>query len=137
MHERARTIPSAEAKSASSRHTHRSGKNISHHATASMAQNLLNGASGSPPSARETFMSYFFGQNGDGSMPGPGFDVSGSSGSRGPIGRDISNAPPELSTGLMAGKRSMDGSNAAFDMKSLGKHIEAVSIAWPNYHDDI
>lgn len=27
----------------------------------------------------------------------------------------------------MAGKRSLDGNNAAFDMKSLGKHIEAVS----------
>jgi len=31
-----------------------------------------------------------------------------------------------MSSGLMAGKRSMDGNNAAFDMKSLGKHIEAI-----------
>jgi hypothetical protein len=28
----------------------------------------------------------------------------------------------------MAGKRTLDGNNAAFDMKSLGKHIEAVSV---------
>jgi len=27
----------------------------------------------------------------------------------------------------MAGKRTLDGSNAAYDMRSLGKHIEAVS----------
>jgi len=34
-----------------------------------------------------------------------------------------------MSSGLMAGKRSMDGNNAAFDMKSLGKHIEAVGFS--------
>lgn len=28
----------------------------------------------------------------------------------------------------MAGKRGLDGGNAAYDMKSLGKHIEAVSF---------
>ncbi len=44
-----------------------------------------------------------------------------------PIGRDVSGADSVLSTGLMAGKRGLDGNNAAFDMKSLGKHIEAVS----------
>jgi hypothetical protein len=41
-----------------------------------------------------------------------------------------------MSSGLMAGKRSMDGNNAAFDMKSLGKHIEAVgffSFDFPTY----
>lgn len=27
----------------------------------------------------------------------------------------------------MAGKRTLDGNNAAYDMRSLGKHIEAVS----------
>jgi len=31
-----------------------------------------------------------------------------------------------MPSGLMAGKRSLDGNNAAFDMKSLGKHIEAI-----------
>jgi dynamin 1-like protein len=45
-----------------------------------------------------------------------------------PIGRDISGADSMLSTGLMTGKKSLDGNNAAWDMKSLGKHIEAVSL---------
>ncbi|KAJ3558701.1 hypothetical protein NM688_g758 [Phlebia brevispora] len=31
----------------------------------------------------------------------------------------------------MAGKRGLEGNNAAFDMKSLGKHIEAVSEGGP------
>ena len=47
-----------------------------------------------------------------------------------PIGRDISGGQPSAQTGLLAGKRTLDsanaGSDAAFDMKSLGKHIEAV-----------
>jgi dynamin 1-like protein len=34
----------------------------------------------------------------------------------------------------MAGKRSLDGNNAAFDMKSLGKHIEAVSVLSAGAH---
>jgi hypothetical protein len=33
----------------------------------------------------------------------------------------------------MAGKRSMDGNNAAFDMKSLGKHIEAVGFIFLHF----
>lgn len=125
LHDRARTIPSAEGKS--SRQPHRNSKH-SHRNSIATPQSLLNGNSGSPPSARETFLSYFFGQNGDGPIPGSSFEAP-SPGGHGPIGRDVSNAPPELSTGLMAGKRSMDGNNAAFDMKSLGKHIEAVRIS--------
>ncbi|KAJ7065336.1 dynamin protein dnm1 [Mycena amicta] len=89
---------------------------------------------GSPPSARETFLNYFFGQNG----PGP---VTGSSGSgqqsRGngggpsvvPTGRDLSGGEPTtmmaIASGLNLAQRA-DGSSAAFDMKSLGKHIEAI-----------
>ena len=45
-----------------------------------------------------------------------------------PTGRDVSNADTPGPTGLMAGKRTLDGNNAAYDMRSLGKHIEAVSI---------
>ena len=29
-----------------------------------------------------------------------------------------------MSSGLMAGKRGMNGNNAAYDMKSLGRHTE-------------
>lgn len=41
-----------------------------------------------------------------------------------PIGRELAQSPPLM--GLMAGKLGPDGNSAAFDMKSLGKHIEAV-----------
>ena len=106
-------------------------------------------ASSSPPSgsARETFLNYFFGQNG----PGP---IAGSSVDRAhlghnaqhllhhptsqtsatdvtqiiPFGRDVSEGETSLTSGLMAGKRGIINNNAAYDMKSLGKHIEAVSV---------
>ncbi|KAG5652735.1 hypothetical protein H0H81_003934 [Sphagnurus paluster] len=91
----------------------------------------VNGNGSSPPTARETFLNYFFGQNGPGPIAGSsvershhGHSMSGSTGIV-PVGRDVSGESP-LSTGLMAGKR-VDGSSAAYDMKSLGKHIEAVS----------
>lgn len=98
--------------------------------------------SSSPSTARETFLNYFFGQNG----PGP---IAGSSVERAaqqqhahsqhshhhspatgvvPVGRDVSGTEPALNASLMAGKRGIDGNNAAYDMKSLGKHIEAVSL---------
>lgn len=41
------------------------------------------------------------------------------------VGRDLYGSDSSLQSGLMAGKR-LEGSDAAFDMKSLGKHIEAV-----------
>ncbi|KAF9266666.1 hypothetical protein L218DRAFT_743261 [Marasmius fiardii PR-910] len=100
----------------------------------------------SPPSARETFLNYFFGQN----PPGPGGPGSVAGGEKGgpshhgqqhqhhhsigggigivPTGRDITGADSAMSSGLMSGKRSFDG-NPAYDMKSLGKHIEAIPTA--------
>jgi hypothetical protein len=44
-----------------------------------------------------------------------------------PVGRDVSGAESALTSGLMTGKRLVENNDAAFDMKSLGKHIEAVS----------
>lgn len=88
------------------------------------------GTNGSPGSARETFLNYFFGQNGPGPIAGSSWERSNAMGSDGgfvPVGRDVSGSEPSLSSGLMAGKRGLDGNSAAFDMKSLGKHIEAVS----------
>lgn len=97
----------------------------------------------SPPggSARETFLNYFFGQNGPGPIAGSSIDRTNQIHNHGhgqsmgssevghfvPIGRDVSGAEVSMSSGLMAGKRGIDGSNAAYDMKSLGRHIEAVS----------
>ena len=91
----------------------------------------------SPPagSARETFLNYFFGQNGPGPIAGSSIahqhshhEHGSSEGHFVPVGRDVSGAEASMSSGLMAGKRGIDGNNAAYDMKSLGRHIEAVSI---------
>ncbi|EKM50730.1 uncharacterized protein PHACADRAFT_130199 [Phanerochaete carnosa HHB-10118-sp] len=84
--------------------------------------------------AKESFLNYFFGQNGPGPLAGA--SVERAVAAQGatvitPIGRDVSGGQPPAQTGLLAGKRTLDaanqGSNAAFDMKSLGKHIEATS----------
>jgi len=107
-------------------------------------------AGSSPPggSARETFLNYFFGQNGPGPIAGSSVDraAHGHTHSAGqsqhgpvhnigstesshivPVGRDVSGGESStLSSGLMAGKRGMDGNTAAYDMKSLGRHIEAI-----------
>lgn len=90
-------------------------------------------ASGSsPPSAREAFLNLFFGQNGPGPVSSSAVvdrahHSSNSHSGVVPIGKDVSGADPALTAGIMSGARSMEGNNAAFDMKSLGKHIEAVS----------
>ena len=48
-------------------------------------------------------------------------------------GRDVSGgADVALRSGLLAGKH--DGNSAAFDMKSLGKHIEAVRSSLLHTH---
>lgn len=47
-----------------------------------------------------------------------------------PVGRDMSvGENTSMMSGLLAGKRGIDGNNAAYDMKSLGRHIEAVSFS--------
>ncbi|KAF7309477.1 Dynamin protein [Mycena indigotica] len=88
---------------------------------------------GSPPSARETFLNYFFGQNGTGPVSSSAANhqprASGSGTSVVPTGRDVSGGEGTtmmaIASGLNSAQRA-DGSNAAFDMKSLGKHIEAI-----------
>ena len=101
------------------------------------------GAGAGTPFSREAFLTYFFGQNGPGPVTGTSLDqqqhhhpnhhrhgqLGGAVGDRAqsiaPVGRDMSGG--NSVTGLMAGKRMVDGNSAAYDMKSLGKHIEAVS----------
>lgn len=108
----------------------------------------------SPPagSARETFLNYFFGQNGPGPIAGSSVERTnqmhaahghghsmGSSDVAGhfvPVGRDVSGTEVSISSGLMAGKRGIDGNNAAYDMKSLGRHIEAVSTGQKKKNHD-
>ncbi|KAJ3567032.1 hypothetical protein NP233_g6625 [Leucocoprinus birnbaumii] len=139
-HDRSRTtgsLPSSTAISSSSNptthNTHSTSSKSRHHRHSQGHQRpssaLAGGTSGSPPSARETFLNYFFGQNGPGPIAGSSLDrsyaVGASESGVVPVGRDISGADSTLSTGLMAGKRGLDGNSAAWDMKSLGKHIEA------------
>ncbi|KAJ7230523.1 Dynamin central region-domain-containing protein [Mycena pura] len=89
---------------------------------------------GSPPSARETFLNYFFGQNGPGPISGSSVgpvghqtQSSGSGPSIVPTGRDLSGGEmPTMAIASGLTQRGVDGSNAAYDMKSLGRHIEAI-----------
>lgn len=87
----------------------------------------------SPPSARETFLNLFFGQNGTAPVSNSthvdrGHHSPTSHTGIVPIGKDVLGADPALTSGIMSGSRGMDGNNAAYDMKSLGRHIEAVSF---------
>ena len=116
----------------------------SSHAHTNVSQQLQHTAHGSSQTARESFLTYIFGQNGpgpigassvvsataSGSTGGPLTQQGGGSGGMGSAdviasGRDTSGgADIVLRSGLLAGKH--DGNSAAYDMKSLGKHIEAV-----------
>ncbi|KAI0070705.1 hypothetical protein K474DRAFT_1713111 [Panus rudis PR-1116 ss-1] len=116
----------------------------SHHGTVRHGPTTSGSSAGSSSgqhghgTAKETFLNYFFGQNGPGPLAGSAAAIGSTATSDGtatitapstvtPIGRDLYGGEPALQTGLMAGKRNLEGNNAAFDMKSLGKHIEAVS----------
>lgn len=103
------------------------------------------GNGGAASQAKETFLGYFFGAQNGAQLNGVathGHDSFGASiggghggnasaslsaaavGGLAPIGRELTQSPPLA--GLMAGKLGPDGNSVAFDMKSLGKHIEAV-----------
>ena len=108
---------------------------------------MHNGNDSSPPTARETFLTYFFGQNGPGPVTGASLDqrhhqhrhhqqgMPSTSQAIVPVGRDMSVAESSSSmpSGLMVGKRGMDVNNAAYDMKSLGKHIEVVRVFFSRF----
>ncbi|KAH6915673.1 dynamin protein dnm1 [Coprinopsis sp. MPI-PUGE-AT-0042] len=149
MHDRSRSAGAtlginAVVKRSASKQRHHKDHRTASVASSSGQQHTQNGSistSSSPHTARETFLNYFFGQNGPGPITGSGMERSqhqqgGVSHMSDPmhqqqqfvpVGRDVSGAEPSVSSGLMAGKRQIDGNNAAYDMKSLGKHIEAAS----------
>ncbi|KAL4062526.1 dynamin protein dnm1 [Scleroderma citrinum] len=130
LHDRSRTIGSAIPTTGSSgkpKHPRHSSVHPppSHpHAAA--------GPGTSPHSARETFLNYFFGQNGPGPLAGSSVERSHAGLVPVPTGRDISGVDTPGPAGILVPKRSLDGNSAAFDMKSLGKHIEAVSSIGDN-----
>lgn len=91
-----------------------------------------------PHNARETFLNYFFGQNGPGPVVAGGHAGAGAgAGATGPVdgmvpsGRDVSGASAGALAAGAALRSGLDGNNAAYDMKSLGKHIEAVAADGP------
>ncbi|KAF8957145.1 Dynamin central region-domain-containing protein [Flammula alnicola] len=129
--------PSHGGQQSSSRQPSAFDRNVSggHHA------NMSTGSSPPGGTARETFLNYFFGQNGPGPIAGSSVERaphghghgnqsigSTEAGQIVPVGRDVSGTESAMSSGLMAGKRGVDGNNAAYDMKSLGRHIEAAGI---------
>jgi len=113
------------ASSTSSQHHH-------HHPNSSGRSDgdRTSSTSSSTSTAKESFLNYFFGQNGPGSV----------------AGANITNMPSEVYGHLIRRREAVgnafmrmrngptrDGSDAAFDMKSLGKHIEAVSLNFPSF----
>ncbi|KZT21012.1 hypothetical protein NEOLEDRAFT_1099926 [Neolentinus lepideus HHB14362 ss-1] len=105
----------------------------SHHHTHPRHSTPGDPRSTSPQSTRETFLNYFFGQNGPGPLSGQAAGAAGTGFERTTVassttfvstGREV-GSPGEngMHSGLMAGRR-----DAAFDMKSLGRHIEATSL---------
>lgn len=72
------------------------------------------GASPSSASAKESFLNYFFGES---EMSSPGSSMR------------TRSALPEIGhkgDNPLSGRRGLEGNAAAFDMKSLDKHLEAV-----------
>lgn len=81
------------------------------------------GATPSSASAKESFLNYFFG----------GSEMS-AIGGRSPL-NDMGRG--ERSENPLAGRKGHEGSAAAFDMKSLDKHLEAVSHSLSLYHSNV
>lgn len=126
VHDRARTIASSNdaprMPGSPNPHHHHHGTVRSHSAHPGA------GGASQPGTAKETFLNYFFGQNGPGPISGATAERAATGAGVNLIGRDVNGSDPALNSGLMAGKRGIEGSSAAFDMKSLGRHIEAVRV---------
>lgn len=102
---------------------------------------------GGQAGARDSFLNYFFGgQPGPESGPSAALGASmdstrehghhqqgGLSSSRNAVARTGSDYLPDLSKGegRIGGRRGLENSGAAYDMKSLGKHLEASTITDP------
>lgn len=141
LHDRAATSAPQTIRQPRAHHRQReSGAHV--HGQRRSSSQVPSASGTSPHTARETFLTYFFGQNGQngqslggassgsgGNGMGVGLSAAAESGVV-PSGRDM--AQPSAPSGLMAGKRGVDGNSAAYDMKSLGKHIEAVSPPLPS-----
>ncbi|KAI0029958.1 dynamin protein dnm1 [Vararia minispora EC-137] len=129
LHDRTRTsIPTAAGtiSKASSKLDARSSQAHTHTHVQRAASAAAAPGSSPPSSARETFLNSFFSQNGPVPIASSSLDRA-MMGSSATTGRDVHGADSILQAGLLAPKR--DGNIAAYDMKSLGKHIEATSTS--------
>lgn len=114
-----------------------------HHHHSSSRRNdgdRVSSTSSSTSTAKESFLNYFFGQNGPGPVAGANITNMTSevhshlNRAGGAVGRDVSGPDPMTSPFMRPRNGPAgDGSDAAFDMKSLGKHIEAVSPNFPPF----
>lgn len=129
VHDRARTTASGHSAANSVRRPS-SPKAPHHHHSSRHPSAQPHAGPGSSGTAKETFLNYFFGQNGPGPLSGATVERVSSTTATAitPVGRDVSGGEMMIKSGL--GRRTLEGgSSAAFDMKSLGKHIEAVSVS--------
>lgn len=127
---------------------HHSQRNISstssqrhhhHHNSSRRDGERVSSTSSSTSTAKESFLNYFFGQNGPGPVAGANItnvttEVHGHlNRAGGTVGRDVSG-PDNMAGAFLRARNGPvgEGSDAAFDMKSLGKHIEAVSPTPPS-----
>ncbi|KAJ9099255.1 hypothetical protein QFC21_004136 [Naganishia friedmannii] len=92
----------------------------------------MSNVSTSPHSTRETFLNYFFGgAGGPGGPPGSGVGVGASGIQQRNDGRTARDLLPDLGTrkatsaGMNVGRGHGLDTSPAYDMKSLGKHLEA------------
>ena len=95
----------------------------------------VSSTSSSTSTAKESFLNYFFGQNGPGPVAGANItNIPSELHGHRAVGRDMSGPDP-IANAFMRTRNGLagDGSDAAFDMKSLGKHIEAVSSYFPTF----
>ncbi|KAI0339719.1 hypothetical protein BDW22DRAFT_1361305 [Trametopsis cervina] len=129
-HDRARSTPAGPSAIVNSARRPSSPKPHHHHHHRQTPQPPGNAGQSA---AKETFLNYFFGQNGPGPLSGATMERvhNPTTNAISSVGRDVSGSDLALRSGLMAGKRTLEGNNAAFDMKSLGKHIEATSDGGP------
>ena len=112
LHDRNRTPSNLAANAAPSTKSSSRNQHHHHHHQANSAS-----SSASQHSARDSFMSYFFGQSG----PPTGPHASPASTSSGQTFTEVGGNPVDNMHALRP------SNNPAYDMKSLEKHIEAVS----------
>jgi dynamin 1-like protein len=90
----------------------------------------------SPNAARETFLNYFFGEVGPGGAGGQAGPSHGGIQQKGPAG-GVRDLLPDLGSRRSQHTGDRLEAGPAYDMKSLGKHLEAVSLCFRRVCGDV